>query len=243
MKLLNLKKKRLALVIFTLVLGCELGYGQILISLLFGDKLNSGKVEFGLDGGLALSNISGIDNSSVASSMNLGFYFDIKTKKENVFVHTGVIVKSAMGAEGVVYTPQNNEVDVLFTGVTGRRKLNYFNVPVFVKYRFYDFFNVEIGPQLGLLYKAKDEFSTTEEDQEITVKTDVKEQYKLFDLGVGIGLGYKLLKGTGINLGVRYYQGLLNIAKDTNDNNQQFNHTFYVYAGIPIGAGKNKSRE
>jgi hypothetical protein len=36
---------------------------QVIISLLFDDKLNSGKVEFGLDGGLNLASIDGIDGA------------------------------------------------------------------------------------------------------------------------------------------------------------------------------------
>ena len=34
-------------------------HGQVLISLLLGDKLNTGQIEFGLDGGLSLSNLHG----------------------------------------------------------------------------------------------------------------------------------------------------------------------------------------
>ena len=37
--------------------------GQVLISLLLGDKLNTGQIEFGLDGGLSLSNLHGVDPS------------------------------------------------------------------------------------------------------------------------------------------------------------------------------------
>ena len=49
---------------------------QILITLLFGDKLNSDRMEFGLEGGLNFSNISGFENDAYLSKFNLGFYFD-----------------------------------------------------------------------------------------------------------------------------------------------------------------------
>ena len=39
------------------------GNSQVLISILLGDKLNSGKIEFGLDGGWSLSNLEGIKPS------------------------------------------------------------------------------------------------------------------------------------------------------------------------------------
>lgn len=38
--------------IYALFLGALTSRGQVLISLLLGDELNSGKIEFGLDGGV-----------------------------------------------------------------------------------------------------------------------------------------------------------------------------------------------
>lgn len=54
---------------------------QVLISLLFGDKLNSPFLEFGLDGGLNFSTISNMETSGTEVGFNLGFYFDIRSKK------------------------------------------------------------------------------------------------------------------------------------------------------------------
>jgi hypothetical protein len=73
-------------------------HGQVIISLLFGDKLNSGKVEFGLDGGVNFSSLTANSGSNPLTAFNLGFYFDIKTS-ERWMIHTGVIVKSTMGAD------------------------------------------------------------------------------------------------------------------------------------------------
>ncbi|ETN94196.1 porin family protein [Zhouia amylolytica] len=228
--------RRIFLFTSFMMFGLQLTHGQILISLLLGDKLNSGKVEFGLDGGLALSNISGIDDTQSNSSLHLGFYFDIKTKG-NMLIHTGVIVKSQMGARNIAYNLDDPELDPLFMESTAKRELNYFSVPVYIKYKIYNQFFIEAGPQIGLLYRAKDKFETqTGSGKALTMQNDVKEQYTLFDMGLAGGVGYKLMKGTGINLGVRYYHGLLNIAKKGIP--AQHNRTFYIYAGIPIGAGK-----
>ena len=49
---------------------------QVLLSLIFGDKLNSGKIEFGLDGGINLSNMSNTEGN-MAPDWNLGFFFYI----------------------------------------------------------------------------------------------------------------------------------------------------------------------
>ena len=57
---------------------------QVLIALLLGDKLNNGKMEFGLDGGLNFSSISELDANKWKRDFNLGFYFDIKIKNQRI---------------------------------------------------------------------------------------------------------------------------------------------------------------
>ncbi|MBL7865332.1 MAG: PorT family protein, partial [Cyclobacteriaceae bacterium] len=41
--------------------------GQVIISLLLGDKLNSGKIEFGLDGGVNYSSMKGLSSGGFTS--------------------------------------------------------------------------------------------------------------------------------------------------------------------------------
>jgi hypothetical protein len=48
-----------------------------------------------------------------------------------------------------------------------------------------------------------------------------------------------LLKGTGISIGARYYLGLVDIVKN-NAGDPQYNSSFYLFAGIPIGGVKAK---
>jgi hypothetical protein len=47
------------------------------------------------------------------------------------------------------------------------------------------------------------------------------------------------MKGNGMNLGVSYYYGLLDITKD---NSGIYNRSLYLSVGIPIGAGKAKAK-
>jgi hypothetical protein len=91
--------KRNILFIIALTMGTlTTGHSQVLISLLLGDKLNTGKIEFGLDGGVNFPDIRGLDYGDMKAGFNLGFYFDIKVKETNWMFHTGVLVKSSMGA-------------------------------------------------------------------------------------------------------------------------------------------------
>ena len=62
--------------LFALMLIGFTSHSQVLISLVFGDKLNSDGLEFGLEGGFNYSDISDLDADKRLSSFNLGFYFD-----------------------------------------------------------------------------------------------------------------------------------------------------------------------
>jgi len=91
-------KKHILIIIFLFI-----GYGiqsQVLIALLLGDKLNTGNIEFGLDGGFSFANISGMDTNDKLSEFNLGFYFDIKIK-EQWYLNTGVLMKSTLGVDNL----------------------------------------------------------------------------------------------------------------------------------------------
>lgn len=216
--------------------------GQVLISLLLGDKLNSGKVEFGLDGGANYPNIRGLEEGELKGSFNIGFYFDIKTKHPDWMIHTGVLVKASLGASGLpVYSLNNTNLDNIFATGEVQRKINYFNVPIGAKYKF--------GPRLyaigammpSLRAKAYDVFTATANNDEAEYKRDIRNEIHRLDFGVMGGLGYRLMGGNGMNLTVRYYYGLVDVViNDTTP--EQYNSSLYLAVGIPIGAGKAKEK-
>ena len=78
------------------------GSGQVLITLIFGDKLNSPGLEFGLEGGVNFSSIEGLESPAALPQFNLGFYFDIRLKNQ-WYVYTGVLVKATMGSNELTY--------------------------------------------------------------------------------------------------------------------------------------------
>lgn len=216
-------------------------HGQVIISLLLGDKLNTGKIEFGLDGGLGLSTLQGVHPSASKPGFNLGFYFDIKLKDPSWIFHTGVMVKSTMGAKDIsVYSLNNPDLDNAFAGGSVIRKLGYFNVPAMIKYKWRNNFFMEVGPMVGLMNNSTiDEFvSTIEKKDDLSYKLKIKDRYHPLDAGMIAGIGYRLLKGNGINLAVRYYYGLVDITID-DTTLSQYNRSLYFAIGIPIGAGRN----
>jgi len=217
---------------------------QVLISLIFGDKLNSDAIEFGLDGGINFSDIQGLDGKA-ATGFNLGFYFDFKLKKNPSWMfNTGVLVKSPMGTKGLpVYSLNNPELDNAFEGGNVERKLRYFNVPLLMKHQFKNNIFVKGGIELGLLFKASDEFTKTIKDsQDLVYTIETRDDYHRIDFGLNFGAGYRLMKGSGMNIGAQYYLGLKDIYKVANTS-PQYNRGFYITAGIPIGKNKAKKNK
>ena len=223
---------------FCLLAGLTTAHSQVLISLIFGDMLNSPKVEFGLEGGANFSTISNLEGAKKRTDFNLGFYFDFMLHNPAWAINTGVIVKSTMGANGLaVYSLNDEKLDVAFEGGLVDRKINYFNVPIMMKYKFDNNIYVKGGTQLGLLSRAFDEFKSNYEGEDLTYKNKIRDQIHVIDAGLAIGAGYRLMGGNGMNIGVNYYHGLVTVMKGGVGPNQ-FNRSFYVTAGIPIGKGK-----
>jgi hypothetical protein len=215
-------------------------HSQVLISLLFGDELNSDKVKFGLDGGLNFSNLNRTEGSKFLENFNLGLYFDIQLK-ENAkwYLHTGVLLKSEMGARGIdLYSLDDPGLDSVLIGGDIERQLKYINIPALVRYKLRKHVFFEIGPMLGILTKATDVFyNSVKKDDDLSFKNKVTDRYKWYDAGVEAGIGYQLMKGTGVNFGIRYYQGLTDILKD-NPGDPMWNQSLYLYVSIPVGAGE-----
>ncbi|WP_298534163.1 porin family protein [uncultured Algibacter sp.] len=213
---------------------------QVLLSLIFGDKLNSEGLEFGLEGGMNLSSISNIEGNKPLSKFNLGFYFDIRLKNQwNLY--TGVLVKSKLGDNNL------SENDLNFLEITpepedGRYSQNaeYFLIPALIKYSFKNRIYAEAGPQIGYMRKAWVEFNSDVSGVEIRKKVSNTDKLNRIDAGVAFGAGYKLLPKNGMTVGIRYYLGLANVYKGHND----FKHnSLFLKVNIPIGAEKTKEKK
>ncbi len=118
---------------------------QVLITLLFGDALNTEKIEFGLIGGMNRSYILDIKDSKGSNNFNLGFYFHINMKNSS-YLSTGVLVKSDMGAKGMEpYAVGDPEFDSVFQHSTLKKKINCFYVPILFHQRFNNRMYIEAG--------------------------------------------------------------------------------------------------
>ena len=214
---------------------------QVLISLLLGDVLNSGGVEFGLTGGANMSWIDGQQDAKHLTTFNIGFYFDIRMKNQ-WYLYTGVLVKANLGASSLnPYYIGNKEIDTLMKNGRVERRLKYFNVPIMVKYRTKMGIYFKGGFQLGLLHKGHDIFKEKIIDKEdLQFTYEITDELRRIDAGLSAGLGYKFQKGIGVNIGARYYYGLVDIYKAGNQSGN--NSSIYFFVDIPIGANKSKDK-
>jgi hypothetical protein len=240
--------KKILIFILT-VLGMTIStkvQSQVVLALLFGDKLNSPGIKFGLDGGVNFSSLTNISSAKFTPGFNLGLYFDILLKQNsNWYIHTGLLLKSPMGGDGLdPYSLNNPGLDTMFSDGHVKRLLKYINTQFLVRYKFKNQLFLEIGPMLGVLVKATDVFySTVNEKNDISYKNNIYKQCNWFDMGGMGGIGYHFMKGTGINLGLRYYYGFMNILANSHSTPGQ-NNSLYIYLSIPIGAGeKSKAKK
>lgn len=222
------------------------GKSQVLITILFGDKLNSPNLEFGLEGGYNWSTITGFQSNKPLSTLNLGFYFDFRIKKD-FYIYTGVLVKSNLGlsslsTEDLVALNSDLLLDSTGFAVDGNysQRLNYFLVPILAKYRHKSNVYIEAGPQMGLMYKSWVQFDADVDGKDATIKDYNKDDINRFDIGVMVGAGYKFKTGPGWSVGVKYYYGLRDVYKNIANTK---NNVFFIKANIPIGAGKKKDKE
>lgn len=234
-------KFKISLLILFLLVSNSL-HAQVLISLLFGDALNSEKIEFGLTGGLNRSYLNNYNDSEGLNNFNLGFYFHVKMKEKS-FISTGVYVKNSMGATGMpVYLLNDPEFDKLFEDGTLTTKINYFYVPIMYQQRIKNRFLLEGGIQAGLRAKAYDYFDKDLLDGEAEFKKEVSDNFARFDFGLAGGMGYKLKSDLkSISVGFLYYYGLIDAITlpDISAKNSSLN----LYIRIPIGAGKPPKTE
>ncbi len=218
---------------------------QILLTLIFGDKLNSDEIEFGLDGGGSFTKISNMDSKKYLNDWYLGFYFDFKTKA-NFNIYSGVHVKSNLGANHLTEKDLADLGATLYLETDGTpvdgiysQKLYTFIVPILIRKYLKNNIYFEAGPQLGLTYKSFVEFVEVTKERESIIKEYNNSLTNWFEAGVVCGTGYKFRKGAGLTFGIQYFYGLTNVYKNRSNTK---NSGFFIRATIPIGRKKAQQK-
>jgi len=228
-------KKFILLSLMTILL-IPVARSQVLIAILFGDKLNSPNIEFGLNVGGNLTKLTNYPDSKYLTGLNFGLYFNFKLS-DHLYLHPELLFMNHMGSKGVNNSELPNpelQHETLETWV----KSNYFTLVLMPRYKLTNQLYFEAGFYGGYLLSADDFFLIKpESDTELEYKVHAKPRMNKFDVGFDVGLGYKFGKGEGMNLSLRYSYGFINTQKDESLD-PEMNRGFHVHVGIPIGVGK-----
>jgi hypothetical protein len=232
-----MKKLLLAILLTATV---KVSTAQVIIALLFGDKLNSGKLEFGLMVSPTLTNITNID-ANIRPGIDFGLYFNLKMN-DRFYFHPEAIPKLAFGAKDIAPYPLGDaNLDSLYVNGSVNRAVKAIGLPLLMRYRIAGSFFVEAGPQIDLITNAKDIFKTKVNDNELSYENKTKDEYTRFDVGYVLGVAYKIIPGSrGMTLGIRYNGGLTDIMK--NESGSQMNSAWLFNVYIPVGAGKAEKK-
>ena len=230
-------KKILFLSLMTILL-IPAARSQVLIALLFGDKLNTPNIEFGLNVGGNLTTLTNYPEAKFQTGLNLGLYFNFKLS-DHLYLHPEMLFMNMMGSKGVNNTelPDPRLQDETLETWT---ESNYFTLVFLPRYKLTSQLYFEAGVHGSFLLSADDYFLIKpENDSELQYKVHARPRMNRFDVGGDVGLGYKFRKGEGMNLSLRYSHGFINTLLD-NDLAPERNRGFHVHVGIPIGVGKEK---
>ena len=208
---------------------------QVIIALLFGEKLNTGQMEFGLVLSPTFSNITGI-NSEYKSGFGLALFLNFKAN-ENLFFRVEASPKAVFGAKGISpYPTGNTTIDSIYKeNGSVQRNIKALTLPLLLRYRIRGRLFADLGPQVDLMFKAKDVFEREVDGSELHYTTDIEDQLTKFDVGMTGGLEFKLKKERGMGIGFRYYYGFIDMQKTAG---AQHNSAWTLNISIPVGAGK-----
>jgi len=167
------------------------------------------KMSGGIKGGYNLASVS--------------FDGDGETDRRHGF-HIGVYGESFVSESfsiqpELLYSQQGYEIKD--ASGTFKQKLDYINFPVMLKaYPSKNFF-LEVGPQIGLAIKHKEEydgfFSSSQEYEPDN-----------FDWGMNFGAGFKM--NSNVSFGARYHLGL----GDLYDSSKAYNRVWQFYVGFDL---------
>lgn len=231
-----------AMFVCTFTLLAYSAHSQVIISLLFGDKLNTPKLEFGLHAGANFSTLSGLDEAKWASSLNLGFYFDIYLT-ERLRLTPEVWVKSTSGARNLdPYETGEPALDELIKDAKLEVQINYFQVPILLKYKILDHWHISAGIQPAMRGRTRDVFTDEVFDKnDLVFESNVGDQYTRLDFGVAARVSWRPKQDRGVTFVVHYSHGLVNVLKD-NPGDPVRNRNIALGALIPIGVKKAEAR-
>lgn len=215
--------------------------GQIIWILIFGDKLSTENFQVGMNFGLNLSDIEGIEGTKIRPAFQFGSYFEIRINDRwSLQPELGILTPAGCRNFPNILI-QDEKIDSLFSSYSSERRINYVSIPVLMKYK-WKHFGIGLGPQLSILGKASDHFSGTGINGiKLTLEENKKGVYNPLDFGLTGLVEFYLRpedKMRSMRISAKYFYGLTNMLNNSADfrlNNSYFTLTF----NMPVIGKKN----
>ena len=215
-----MKKQILISLLFLILSSSAVVKGQAaLLVLIFGDKVATENFYFSLKLGATYSIIHGYEDGKNAMSLNFGLVNNIRLT-DKLSLIPEFLPLSSRGIKDVplLSTGDPNLDDLLVDPESSDRKLKYIDIPVLLKVKLSDRFNISAGPQISFLTGATDTYkSSSIDDVILTSELDIKSELNTIDAGAVIDFEYILVPpkgGKGINIYVRYSKGFVDLLKE-----------------------------
>ncbi len=237
-------KKVLLIVAVLFMMGTSVTQAQVLIGLLFGEKLNNEKLEFGLNLSGNFSQLTDVEANSYLKGLGVGLFLDYKMHPKWV-LQTSFFLQSPKGAADL------NQDDLLFHvedsllgGVKAQRKINYFDLPIMISFRPISRIGIAVGFSVGMLARTEDYFEKESNDGTLIFKRGTRDFLTLFEAGLVGGLTYHFQGDPGSQIRLNYVYGLTNVYNESSGK-EGFNRVIQLSVLIPIkfGIGSKKVEE
>lgn len=205
-----------------LILGMAITAGSLTFAQQAPAK-SSSPVSFGVKAGMNVASLS--KNEEMDSRTKIGF---------NAGLFANIPIASSFSVQPeLLYSDMGAKDKQTFGNLTAEQKMNlsYITVPVMLQYNLIPNLYVEAGPEFGFMISAKAKGSTfVENNNGDTVvsesrTTDIKDDMKGFNVGIGLGAGYYFTPNIGVT--ARYVAGVTDIFKH-NDGDAVRNNVFQV---------------
>ena len=175
-------------------------------------------IEWGAKAGLNLSNISGPEASANLEEFDIQGDVSWKMKPDfylGFFVDIPISSKLSFQPE-LVYSRQGSTLKVKYSesgesaDVKDKITFSTINIPLLLKVKLAEKFSLEVGPQVGFAFDAREKATGTVDGMDIDESGSMdSEAYKTVDFAAALGLSYRICPKFEVN--ARYNLGLTDV--------------------------------
>ena len=216
---------------------------QVLLVLLFGDKLSNESLQVGIKLDRAFTNLTELEAADVRSGWAFGAFGEVPLD-ERWSLQPELTLTTPGGAQTFVGDETGNPtLDGVFSDVSVTRKLAYSNLVLPLKVNL-GRFAVGVGPQISYLRSADDIYEgLVSGEDEFTLESDIVDTLNRWDVGVAGKIELLLKPERGMRsarIHVAPTFGLTDIVRD-NTGNAVKTWGVSVGIGFPVGANGDES--